>query len=228
MFSDKTKELIGSSNFQKISQTKIAIFGIGGVGGTVAEILTRIGIQNIYLVDYDTVNITNLNRQILFDRKDLKKKKVFVAKKHLKAINQNSNIYCFDFVFNQKNIALLPFEQFDYVIDAIDDVDNKIVLIKYLIKHKIPFISSLGMGNRTDLSKIKINTLNKTFNDPLAKKIRNKLRNNQIDLSKINVVSSDELPIKNKGKVNSIIIAPFMAGLLIANYIFKKIINENN
>lgn len=226
-FSDRTKKLIGNNNFKKISRARIAIFGVGGVGGTVAEIMTRIGIKNIYLIDYDIVDITNLNRQILFNKTDINKKKVFVAKKHLKKINHNSNIYCFNFVCNRKNIKLLPFEKFDYVIDAIDDVKNKVTLIKYLIKNKICFISSLGMGNRVDLLKVKISTLDKTFNDPLAKKIRNKLRDSNIDLSKINVVSSDELPIKNK-KINSIIMVPFMAGLLITDYIIKKIINESN
>lgn len=222
-FSDRTKELIGNNNFKKISKTKIAIFGIGSVGSTVAEIIFWIRIKNIYLIDYDVVDITNLNRQILFSEKNLGKKKVFFAKKHLEAINHRSNIYCFDFSFNHKNIKILPFEKFDYVIDAIDNVNNKIILIKHLIKNKIHFISSLGMGNSIYLLKIKISTLDKTFNDPLAKKIRNKLKNINVNLSEINVVNSEELPIKNK-KVNSIIIVPFMIGLLISNYILKKII----
>ncbi|MCQ2796105.1 MAG: tRNA (adenosine(37)-N6)-dimethylallyltransferase MiaA [Bacilli bacterium] len=220
----RTEALIGKDNLKAIKKTSVAVFGIGGVGGTAAEALLRSGVSHLYLIDHDAVNASNLNRQILFTKNDLKKDKVKVAKTRFNQINPEVKVHIYKKFLDENNIKELPFEKFDYVIDAIDSIPSKITLIKYLLKKKIPFISSLGMGNRFNPSKLVITTLDKTHDDPLAKKLRNELKKDKIDISKIKVVTSNETPIKDKPLVTSMMFVPSTAGLLLANYIISLII----
>lgn len=220
----RTEALIGKDNLKAIKKASVAVFGIGGVGGTASEALVRSGISHLYLIDHDAVNASNLNRQILFTKNDLKKDKVKVAKARFNEINPEVKVHTYKKFLDENNIKELPFEKFDYVIDAIDSVSSKIALIKYLLKKKIPFISSLGMGNRLDPSKLVITTLDKTHDDPLAKKLRNELKKDKIDISKIKVATSNETPIKDKPLVTSMMFVPSTAGLLLANYIISLII----
>ncbi|MCQ2787066.1 MAG: tRNA (adenosine(37)-N6)-dimethylallyltransferase MiaA, partial [Bacilli bacterium] len=220
----RTEALIGKDNLKAIKKASVAVFGIGGVGGTAAEALVRSGISHLYLIDHDAVNASNLNRQILFTKNDLKKDKVKVAKARFNEINPEVKVHTYKKFLDENNIKELPFEKFNYVIDAIDSVSSKIALIKYLLKKKIPFISSLGMGNRLDPSKLVITTLDKTHDDPLAKKLRNELKKDKIDISKIKVATSNETPIKDKPLVTSMMFVPSTAGLLLANYIISLII----
>ncbi|MCQ2794934.1 MAG: tRNA (adenosine(37)-N6)-dimethylallyltransferase MiaA [Bacilli bacterium] len=222
----RTEALIGKDNLKAIKKASVAVFGIGGVGGTAAEALVRSGISHLYLIDHDAVNASNLNRQILFTKNDLKKDKVKVAKARFNEINPEVKVHTYKKFLDEKNIKELPFEKFDYVIDAIDSVSSKIALIKYLLKKHIPFISSLGMGNRLDPSKLVITTLDKTHDDPLAKKLRNELKKDKIDISKIKVATSNEVPIKDKPLVTSMMFVPSTAGLLLANYIISLIIKS--
>ncbi|MCQ2793750.1 MAG: tRNA (adenosine(37)-N6)-dimethylallyltransferase MiaA [Bacilli bacterium] len=223
----RTEALIGKNNLERLKKTSVAIFGIGGVGGTAAEALVRSGVSHLYLIDHDEVNASNLNRQILFTKNDLKKDKVKVAKTRFNGINPDIKVTVYKKFFDEKNIKKIPFDKFDYVIDAIDSTSSKITLIKHLAKEKIPFISSLGMGNRLDPSKLVITTLDKTHDDPLAKKIRNELKKKNIDLRKIKVVTSNELPVKDKPLVTSMMFVPSAAGLLLANYIISLIIKDD-
>lgn len=221
----RTEALIGKDNLKLLKKTSVAVFGIGGVGGTAAEALVRSGISHLYIIDHDQINASNLNRQILFTKNDLKKDKVKVAKERFNEINPEVKVHTYKKFLDEDNIKDFPFEKFDYVIDAIDSVASKIALIKYLLKKRIPFISSLGMGNRFDPSKLVITTLDKTHDDPLAKKLRNELKKDKIDISKIKVATSNEIPIKDKPLVTSMMFVPSTAGLLLANYIISLIIN---
>lgn len=212
--------LLGEDNFNLIQDKVIAIFGLGGVGGTALEALARTGFKNFILIDFDKVDPSNLNRQILYTEADIGKAKVDAARDRIHAINGFANIETFgikaqNFNFNQK---------IDFIVDAIDDVDGKLFILKKAQENNIPSIMSLGMANRFDPAMVKIAKLNQTHNDPLAKKIRHLVKQDGLDLSKISVVISEELPQKNGEKLYSTMMVPSSAGLSIAKYILEYII----
>ena len=218
---DRSIGLLGEDNFNLIQDKVIAIFGLGGVGGTALEALARTGFKNFILVDFDKVDSSNLNRQILYTAKDVGKNKVDVAKERILSINEEANIKIYnlkaqDFDLNQK---------IDFIVDAIDDVNGKLHILKKAQELNIPSIMSLGMANRFDPSKVKIAKLNQTHSDPLAKKIRYLAKKDGLDISKIPVVISEELPQKNGEKLYSTMMVPSSAGLSIAKYILECIIN---
>ncbi len=216
----KTISLINEDNFKKLNETSILLIGLGGVGGITLEALVRSGIKNITVVDYDTFDITNLNRQILSSYDSIGIKKITVAINRMTKINPNVNIKGLDLKIDSENIDSLI--KTDYIIDACDDVNAKLEIYKFAQKNNIKIISSMGMGNRFDLSKISIQRLDKTINDPLAKKIRFLCKQNDIN-PKIKVVASSELPIISN-KISSIFPVVNTAGILLANYIVNDII----
>ena len=218
---DRSIGLLGEENFNLIQDKVIAVFGLGGVGGTALEALARTGFKNFILIDFDKVDPSNLNRQILYIAKDIGSNKVEAAKERIISINADANIKTFngkaqDFDFNQK---------IDYIVDAIDDVEGKLFILNKAQEINIPSIMSLGMANRFNPSQVKIAKLNQTHNDPLAKKIRYLAKQEGLDLSKISVVISEELPQKNGEKLYSTMMVPSSAGLSIAKYILECIIN---
>jgi len=219
---ERSLGLLGQEAFDKIQKKHIVIFGIGGVGSSALETLARTGFKRISIVDFDNVSASNLNRQILYSASDIGKSKVEIAKNYIENITKEIFIdtYCCKAQdYNFEN-------DIDFVIDAIDDIDGKLYIAKSCLEKHIPFIVSLGMANRFDPSKVYITTLNKTFNDPLAKKIRYIYKQNSLSLSQINVVSSAEEPVKFEGKLNSIMTVPCSAGLNIAYYVIKHFLKE--
>ena len=214
--------LLGEDNFNLIQDKVIAVFGLGGVGGTALEALARTGFHHFLIVDFDKVDPTNLNRQILYTAKDIGRNKVEVAKERILSINPDADIKGFnlkaqDFDFNQK---------IDFIADAIDDVDGKLFLAKKAQENNIPSIMSLGMANRFNPEQVRIAKLNQTRNDPLAKKIRYMAKKAELDLSKINVVISEEVPQSNREKLYSTMMVPSAAGLTIAKFILHSIIDN--
>ena len=214
--------LLGEENFNKIQDKVIAVFGLGGVGGTALEALARTGFQHFLLIDFDKVDPSNLNRQILYTYEDIGKTKVDIAKKRILSINPEADIKIFnlkaqDFDFNQK---------IDFIVDAIDDVNGKLCLLRKAQENNIPSIMSLGMANRFNPEQVKICKLNQTRNDPLAKKIRYMAKKEELDLSLINVVISEEMPQKNGEKLYSTMMVPSAAGLSIAKFILHSIIEK--
>ena len=214
--------LLGEDNFNKLQDKVIAVFGLGGVGGTALEALARTGFQHFIIVDFDKVDPSNLNRQILYTSKDIGREKVEVAKERILSINPDADVKSFkskaqEFDFNQK---------IDYLVDAIDDVDGKLFLAIKAQENNIPLIMSLGMANRFNPEQVRISKLNQTRNDPLAKKIRYMAKKAELDLSKINVVISEEIPQKNAEKLYSTMMVPSSAGLVIAKYILNGIIDS--
>ena len=212
--------LLGEENFSLIQSKTVAIFGLGGVGGTALEALARTGFTHFLLVDFDKVDPSNLNRQILYTQKDIDRTKVEVAKERILAINPEADIKIFnmkaqDFDFNQK---------IDFIVDAIDDVEGKLFILKNAQEKNIPQIMSLGMANRFEPDKVKIAKLNQTNNDPLAKKIRYLVKRSGLSTGNINVVISSELPQKKQEKLYSTMMVPSSAGLSIAKYILECII----
>ncbi len=237
----RTELLIGKEAVKKLNQSKVAIFGIGGVGSFVVEALVRAGVQNFILVDNDKVCLTNLNRQIIATRKTLGKYKVEVAKERILEINPNANVEIYPEFFMPDSKEILD-NTVDYVVDSVDTVTAKIELVLRANKLNIPIISSMGTGNKLDATKFEVSDIYKTSVCPLAKVMRKELRSRGIE--KLKVVYSKEEPIKlEEMKVNckndeirtketkrkkevpgSISFVPSVAGLIIAGEVIKDII----
>ncbi len=220
---ERIEKLIGITNLNKIKSKNILIVGIGGVGGVALECLVRSGVENITIIDFDTFEESNLNRQILSNNSNIGNKKTLEAVKRYKDINNNLNIKSLDLFIDKSNINTL--EKYDYIIDACDSMEAKVELIKYSITNNINIISSMGMGNRLDPSKVYITKLSKTENDPLSKRLRNLLRKENITLN-IPVVASKEVPLKSQ-LITSMISVPLAAGNLLAYYVINDIIKDN-
>ena len=219
---DRSIGLLGKENFNLIQDKVVAIFGLGGVGGTALEALARTGFKNFILVDFDKVDPSNLNRQILYTEADIGKFKVDAARDRIHAINGFANIETFEI----KAQDFKYFKKIDFIVDAIDDVDGKLFLLKKAQEKNIPIITSLGMANRFNPEMVKIKKLNQTHSDPLAKKVRYLAKKEGLDISKISVVISEELPQDNGNKLYSTMMVPSSAGLSIAKYILECIIDR--
>ena len=225
---ERLELLIGKESLEEIKNSKILIVGIGGVGGSVATSLVRSGVQNIVLIDFDIVDITNINRQVVAYHSTIGLKKVDVIKKILLDINPSLIVKTYDIFLNKDNIkTILDEEKPTYIIDACDSKETKKSIILEAISRKIKFISSMGTGNKMNPSDLEIIDIRKTINDPLARIFRKWVRDNNIK-SKITVLSSRELPIKTGNIVASNSFVPTSAGLLITSYVIKDIINDDS
>lgn len=217
--------LIGEEKFHQIESKTVAIVGLGGVGGYAVESLVRSGIKNLILVDYDTIDISNLNRQIITTTQNLETYKTDAAEDRMKQINPNCNIIKLNIKLNSENITELFSYSFDYLIDACDTILVKELLIKKCLEENIKIISSMGTGNKLNPTELEITDIRKTSYDPIAKKIRKYLKENQIT-KKVPVVYSKEKRDKFSGTIPSMIFVPATSGLLCANFVIKDIINE--
>lgn len=220
---DRLELLIGKENIEKISKINVLIVGIGGVGETALEALVRSGVKNITIIDKDVFSESNLNRQILSTRDSIGLYKVDVGVNRCKSINPDVNITGLKINLDEKNVNEL--EYFDYIIDACDDINAKLALMQYANKNNINLISSMGTGKRLNPSNVIITRLDKTSNDPLAKKMRYEARKRGLKLN-IPVVCSKEEPINNDRIISSSIFVPSTAGLMLAYYIIEKVIND--
>lgn len=215
--------LIGEDNVNKLKKVNVLIVGLGGVGGYALETLVRSGIYNLTIVDGDIVELSNLNRQIISKRDVIGKPKALVAQARTLEINPDVNLKVINQFIREDNFSLLNIDSFDYVIDACDDLNLKILLIKNADKYKL--ISSMGTANKMDITRFKITTIDKTSYDPLAKIIRKKIKEEKIR-TKFKVVSSDEKVMKNGAKLGTIAYMPAVSGLLCASYVINDIINK--
>lgn len=223
---DRLEILIGNENLNKIHETKVLIIGLGGVGGSCALSLVRSGIKNIVIIDYDKVDITNLNRQVIAFQSTIGMKKTEVLEKIIKEINPICNIKKYDLFIDETNIKeIIDIEKPHYIIDACDSKEAKKAIILESLKRKIKFISSMGTGNKFDPSKLEITDIRKTENDPLARIFRKWVKDNKIN-SKIPVLCSKEVPKKCGNVVASTSFVPNSAGLLISSYVIREIIEK--
>jgi len=222
MFEREIK-LIGEDNYNKIKSKTVAVIGVGGVGGYSVEALIRSGIENIIIVDYDIVDITNLNRQIISLQSNIGKYKTDVTKERILSINPNCNVTVINKKLDEENLIELFDYKIDYLIDACDTVKVKEQLILECIKRKIKQISCMGTGNKLNPELLSICDIRKTSYDPLAKKIRKFVTENKIK-DKVMVVSSTEQPKKVEGSISSISYVPSVAGLLCASFVINDII----
>lgn len=225
----RTELLISKENIEKLHNSKVAIFGIGGVGSFVVEGLVRAGIEKFILVDNDTISLTNLNRQIIATTRTIGIPKVEVAKDRILEINPNANIEIHKEFFMPDSKEILD-SSISYIVDAVDTVTAKIELVIRADKLNIPIISCMGTGNKLDPTKFEIADIYKTSVCPLAKVMRKELKARGINSLK--VVYSKEEPIKlneipqNEGRQapGSISFVPSVAGLIIAGEVIKDII----
>lgn len=220
---ERLELLIGKENLSKLNNTKVLVIGLGGVGGILTETLVRNGIKDIIIIDNDIVDITNKNRQIIALDSSIGKKKTDVMKERLLDINKDCNVNVISEFIDESNIDSLFSEPIDYVVDACDTVNTKILLIEECLKRNIKIVSSMGMGKKTDLSKLRVMDIRKTSYDKLAKVVRKKLRDDGIN-EKVMVLSSDEEPIETKDNIGSYSPLTSAAGLLLADYVIKDII----
>ena len=221
----REERLIGKENVEKLNKSKVAVFGIGGVGSFVVEGLARAGIGKFLLVDNDTVDITNINRQIHANITTIGKNKVDVMKERILNINPQAEVDISTEFFMPG--SKLVDNSLDYIVDAIDTVTGKIELVCRANELNIPIISAMGTGNKLDPTKFEVADIYKTSVCPLAKVMRKELRSRGIQ--KLKVVYSKEEPIKpNDGDYKtpaSISFVPSVAGLIMAGEVIKDIIN---
>lgn len=231
----RTKLLIGDDNLKKLENARVAIFGIGGVGGYVCEALVRSGISSFDLIDNDVISITNLNRQIIATRDTIGRKKVDVMKERILSINQNAKVNTFDTFYLEENKNQFDFTKYDYVIDAIDTISGKLSLIEECKKVNTPIISSMGAGNKLNPTLFEVSDIYQTSVCPLAKVMRKELKKRNI--KDLKVVYSKEEPIELKEKIptfegshkitpGSISFIPSVVGLIISSEVIKDLINK--
>ena len=223
---ERLELLIGKEKLCQIEKEKILIVGVGGVGGACAVSLIRSGIKNIVIIDFDIVDISNINRQVVAFNSTIGKKKVDVLENIIKDINPNVNVMKYDLYLDKNNIyEIFDREEPSFVIDCCDSKETKKEIIKECLNRKIKFISSMGTGNKLDPSQLEIVDIRKTNNDPLARIFRKWVKDEKIN-NKIPVLCSKELPIKSGRVVASSSFVPNSAGLLIASYVIRKIIGD--
>ncbi len=217
-------ELLIGDNISKLHKSKVILFGVGGVGGYVAEMLVRSGIGNITIVDYDKVDISNKNRQIIALNSTIGRVKVDVMKDRLLDINDNCNVTAINSKLTKDNIEDFGLSSYDYIIDAIDMVSSKIALIKYAKTNNIPIISAMGAGNRVGIPDVKIADIYSTSNDGLAKVLRHELR--KLGIDKHNVVYTTNKSNPCGDTIGSIAYFPAMVGCMLSAFVINEIINK--
>ena len=223
-FDERTIALIGEEKNNQLKHKNVIIFGVGGVGGYVAEMLARIGIENLTLVDFDTVSESNINRQIIATNQSVGKLKVDCFKKRIFDINPNCQVDAKPEKLTDENISKFELSKFDFVVDCIDMVSSKIALIKFCYDNNIKIISSMGAGNRYQIPKFEICDINKTENDGLAKVIRAKLR--QLGVKKCTVCYTKQ-DAKKQRVIGSIAYFPASCGITISAYVINCLMGEN-
>lgn len=236
----RSEELLGKEGLRTLANARVAVFGIGGVGSYVTEALARAGVGTLILVDHDEVSLTNLNRQLVALRSTMGRKKVQVAKERIMDINQEAVVHTYDTFFSKETAGLFDFTAFDYVVDAVDTVSAKLLLIEMAKQAGVPVISCMGTGNKLNPSCFQITDISKTSVCPLAKVMRTELKKRKI--KKVKVLFSTETAIKKKRTEKapqeetevrsgtgrpvpaSVSFVPGVAGLMIAGEVIKDLV----
>ena len=221
---DRTKKLIGEENFSKLTAATVAIFGVGGVGSFTVEALARSGVGHLILIDKDNVDVTNINRQIHALNSTIGKSKVEIMRQRILDINPNAQVDAIQkFYLPNESADDFFICGYDYVVDAIDTITAKINLVVECRRRKIPIISSMGAGNKLNPTKFKVADIYKTSTDPVAKIMRKKLR--ELNVENLKCVYSDEVPQNVEGVIGSIAFVPSVAGLIIAAEVVKDLVS---
>lgn len=220
----RTGMLIGEEGLKRLSESHVAVFGIGGVGGYVAEALARCGVGEITLVDRDVVSMSNLNRQIIALESTVGRMKTRVMKERIEDICPDTVVHTREVFFLPENSHTFHFEDYDYVVDAVDTVTAKIEILMRCRESGVPSISSMGTGNKMDPSKLQVADIYKTSMCPLAKVMRHELKKRGVKHQK--VVFSTEEPVANHRTPGSMSFVPGAAGLLIASAVVRDLLGK--
>ena len=222
MFS-RTRQLIGDEAIEKLNKARVAVFGVGGVGGYVVEALVRSGVGALDLIDNDVVSESNINRQIIALHSTIGQYKTKVAQARAKDINPDVKICTYEKFFLPETADEFDFSRYDYVVDAIDTVSGKLALIERAKAHNVPIISAMGAGNKLDNTAFEVADISKTSVCPLARVMRRELKKRGIE--HVKVVYSKEEPKSNSGDAPaSIAFVPSVAGLILAGEVIKDLI----
>lgn len=225
MQNQRTEILIGENGVKTLSQKSVLVVGVGGVGGYVCEMLARCGVGRLTLVDFDKVDITNINRQIVALHSTVGQNKVEAIKTRIHDINPNIEVTAICQKISSENIEKILSKKFDFVVDAIDDVENKILLIKTCQDKGLKLVCALGSGNRFVIPKFEVVDISKTENDGLAKKIRLGLR--RLGINHQTVVYSKQDRVKtDTTTIGSISYFPAMCGCVIAGFVINSLLEE--
>lgn len=219
----RTSRILGQEAIESLQTKQVTVFGLGGVGSYVVEALCRMGVGHLVLVDHDTIDITNINRQLYALHSTIGKDKVEIAKQRCLDINPKVNITTYKQFYLPDQGLEYMFENSDYVIDAIDTVKAKLALIENCHQRNIPIISSMGTGNKLDPSRFEITTINQTSVCPLAKVMRRELKNRGITNCKV-LYSKEEAIKVDSSTPGSVSFVPSSAGLMLAGYVIKELI----
>ena len=219
----RTVQLFEKANFEKISQSNILVVGVGGVGGYVCEVLARSGVGQITIIDFDVVDITNINRQIIALDSTIGKYKVDVLKDRMLQINPLIKVNAVKEKITKQNLMIYLNQNYTYVIDAIDSIDDKIELIKACKDLNLNIVSAMGTANRIDVPQYVVSDIYKTHNDGLAKKVRKLLR--ECGVKSLDVVYSPN--VQNSSNIlGSVAYHPSVCGITIAGYVINQIIKK--
>ncbi len=229
-FKTRTGLIIGNEGLDKLKNSNVIVFGVGGVGSFAAEAIARAGVGKMTIVDFDDIDITNINRQLPALHSTVGRDKVDVMKERILDINPNIDIKAIKSKYTAENSEELLCEDYDYVVDAIDMVTSKIHLIESCVKKNLKVVSSMGMGNKLDPTKIVVTDIYKTQMCPLAKVMRKELRDRRV--KRLKVVYSTEQPVELKEKImngkkitpGSISFVPSVGGLTIASVVVNDLI----
>lgn len=226
----RTELLLGREAMDRLKKARVAVFGIGGVGGHVCEALARSGVGALDLVDHDRVALSNINRQIIATEKTLGQYKVEAMRERILSINPQARIRTYKSFFLPENAEELPFEEYDYVVDAVDTVTAKIALVMTAREKGVPLISSMGAGNKLDGSRFQVADIYQTSGCPLARVMRRELKKRGV--KELKVVYSKEEPTmrtglpgaeKRKSFPGSTAFVPSVAGLILAGEVVKDL-----
>lgn len=228
----RTELILGSEAMDRLAGARVAVFGVGGVGGYVCEALARSGIGTLDLIDNDQVCLSNINRQIIATHRTIGRYKTEVMKERILDINPDAQVYVHQCFFLPDNADSFPFGEYDYIVDAVDTVTAKIELVMRGQAHRVPVISSMGAGNKLDASAFRVADIYETKVCPLAKVMRRELKKRNVEHLK--VVYSEEEPIKPSGgsgerraAPGSVAFVPSVVGLMIAGEVVKDLIKTS-
>ena len=228
----RTEILLGKSAMEKLKNARVAVFGVGGVGGYVVEALARSGVGTLDLIDNDSVSESNVNRQIIALHSTIGRAKVDVAKERVKDINPDICVHAHQVFYLPETADEFDFTKYDYVVDAIDTVSGKLALIERAKEAKVPVISSMGAGNKLDPTAFEVADIQKTSVCPLARVMRRELKKRGIDHVKVVYSKEEPLPSplqdEESGKPipGSIAFVPSVVGLILAGEVIKDLIKD--
>ena len=220
---ERTVLMLGTEAVERLKNSRVCVVGVGGVGGFAVEALARAGIGMLTLVDNDRVSVSNINRQIVALGSTVGNYKTEVMKARIADINPRCTVVCKNMFYDEKTADSLSFDEYDYILDCIDSVSSKVLLISRAKSSEVNIISAMGAGNKLDPTRFKVSDISKTNTDPLARAIRTRLK--KLGINRLKVVFSDEAPINPNGErtPGSVSFVPSVMGLIMAGEVIKDL-----